>query len=155
MNESISFRYVAKLSMKERSQLFTKVYDLQSIEDTTDMIEKMAEDVAVCECQMHEGKNHCDCDSVFDYGDFEIIARDQSTGLEDKNNLPIFIGDILKQEVSDGEITAVVKWGNGGCYTYGLGELEGYPICFNEYYAKSSEIIGNIHQNPELITSKQ
>lgn len=88
----------------------------------------------------------------------------QYTGLNDKNGRMIFEGDIVKltDENNDTEWKAVVVFGNPyGKYTWGWELLYiGTKPDVNtdillwveiEEYGVSCEIIGNIHDNPELL----
>lgn len=67
----------------------------------------------------------------------------QFTGLTDKNGKKIFEGDILKVDRStiDGEDMS-------GTF---VADLDDYMGTFELEYANELEIIGNIHDNPELI----
>lgn len=79
----------------------------------------------------------------------KTITLMQFTGLTDKNGKEIYEGDILKQPYI-WEPNLVVEWqdelGDAGA-TYGCG----WPIADGKY----AEIIGNIYENPELLTGKQ
>ncbi len=74
--------------------------------------------------------------------------------LPDKNGKPIFEGDILNVEFASGRgVVAVVKF-NDGCFdvvcnniTMGRDYLKCYTI------NRAVEIIGNTHENPELLTT--
>lgn len=73
--------------------------------------------------------------------DSEDIILMQYTGLKDKNGKEIYEGDVVKREeenpclveIGDGMITAGGVW-------------------LNEFRASLEEAIGNIHENPELLT---
>ncbi len=80
-------------------------------------------------------------------------TRGQYTGLTDKNGVKIFEGDIVSL-VCDGNVYIfVVIWdpdeldfkATNGKQNYGPGGYEYLPCC------EEIEVIGNIHDNPELL----
>ena len=95
------------------------------------------------------------------YKDAEVDSDTvgQYTGLTDKNGRKIFEGDIIHLEYSQvffggvyfGEYTAEVSYKEGCFITDGInngGEIETPLSGFNN---DEVEIIGNIHDNPELL----
>lgn len=71
----------------------------------------------------------------------------QFTGLHDKNGNEIYEGDVIQL----GSIKAKIFWHNGS-FHIGLNPNEGANV-FNQERASRFEIIGNIYQNPELLTT--
>ena len=100
-----------------------------------------------------------------DTGGFVVIPETvgQYTGLKDKNGKEIYEGDIVSFEDSDGgyEYQDVVI--NTGIVEYG--ELRFYftnrvAVEMDDFYIKDGrcdgiEVIGNIHENPELLEEKK
>ena len=75
----------------------------------------------------------------------------QYTGLTDKNGKKIFEGDIVEHHVQ-GDILVnrgVIVWDErNGCWLHQLNTMRPTLYMFN---SKAWKIIGNIHDNPELL----
>lgn len=73
----------------------------------------------------------------------------QFTGLRDKNGKEIYEGDILLW----GDSAGVVVWNDNG---YCMKDNAEHMDCtfINPYSYKYYEVIGNIHDNPELLKGK-
>lgn len=91
-------------------------------------------------------ENPDESNNVF-YIDFETVG--QFTGLTDKNDVKIFEGDIIQTDDPDEEPAKVF---------YDEEETEFAVIIDNGYYGLGSNfnetdltVIGNIHDNPELL----
>ena len=72
---------------------------------------------------------------------------EQYTGYEDKNGKPIFEGDIISAQMALGEppMIAPVIWDGCG-FWLDLGGWRSWPL-----NPEFREILGNIHENPELL----
>lgn len=75
------------------------------------------------------------------------------TGLRDKNGGLVYDGDILNLY----GYTALVSWSEKElCYTFSLTDERGPTTLYgDEVRSKHVEVIGNIHQNPELLTEQE
>jgi uncharacterized phage protein (TIGR01671 family) len=103
-------------------------------------------------------------DDNFDYSAVKIIAKRQFTGLQDKNGVDIYADDIIqfsdKYEwyrsplQSKDEIEEILQ--DHVKYPYERRTVkipEDYEWLLSSEIQNSWEVIGNIHQNPELINN--
>lgn len=80
----------------------------------------------------------------------------QYTGLKDKNGVKIFEGDVVKNSWDDIFEIKFGECGNGnicwnGWYMNPPNKKINYCVPWDSMAIKHYEIIGNIHQNPELL----
>lgn len=90
------------------------------------------------------------------YCDPETVG--QFTGLCDKNGKKIFEDDIIQYELHDIRNRAVIKYGapkeDSACYGWYLDDNNGntaFLVCKKWIKNYDCQVIGNIHDNPELI----
>jgi uncharacterized phage protein (TIGR01671 family) len=73
----------------------------------------------------------------------------QYTGLKDKNGKEIYEGDVTALDESD-EYNAIIRW-NKETASFVADSIKGDCVSSHLYGAGLCEIIGNIHENPELL----
>ncbi|NSM92047.1 hypothetical protein HRD98_02755 [Enterococcus faecalis] len=92
-------------------------------------------------------------DTTFNWDEFPYVIM-QSTGLKDKNGVEIFEGDIVQYRDGEYSYLGIVK---RDCYQFFIDGIEpdanyDFIDVSNTFDGTSSlEIIGNIHENPELL----
>lgn len=79
----------------------------------------------------------------------EVLSEEQCTGLRDKNGQLIFEGDIVDCFNEHYEQLKAVCVFSDGSFCFELGN---YQYCFGcDCQIQHAEVIGNIHENPELL----
>lgn len=96
-----------------------------------------------------DGKWFLDYRDLEDYYPMGKPEIEQYTGLKDKNGKEIYEGDYMFFESEEHKITGFVVFENGEYFVRNP-EYKTGGICLN-ILPDILEIIGNIHENPELL----
>ena len=88
----------------------------------------------------------------YDYFNDDEVIIEFCIGLRDKNDKLIYDGDILQ----DSEQKILVKYDvNRHCFMFEYQDTRAYkPICDIDVLSGNFEIIGNIHENADLLENK-
>ena len=115
------------------------LYNIQEAYDGGCVEDEKGNDVETC---------YVDCfSSFFPYDDNdknEEFIVEQCTGLKDKNGRLIYENDVVSCGFPD---IGCVKWKNGGFWVSG----GNYIMPWHFFIANKWEVLGNIHENPELL----
>lgn len=89
-------------------------------------------------------REHLQRSALFLIDHWEIIARDQFTGLTDKHGQEIYEGDIIHNPMAG---SFLIEFKNG---SFGYKSPPGFAILYL-FPTSDCEVIGNVHENPELL----
>lgn len=102
----------------------------------------------------HEGRNLSLVSLVSDnLVNDDSTVLEQYTGLKDKNGVEIYEGDIICQQMRFVETNGVIFWQEDKA-RFAV-NLDGFITTITKPQEHSYEVIGNIHENPELLEDKQ
>ncbi|MFK5950913.1 MAG: YopX family protein [Methylococcales bacterium] len=90
--------------------------------------------------------------------DYKIIAYRQFTGIQDKNGKDIYEGDIVDDIFNVGQLKEIYYSEENACFmNRGIGSICGFDmeISIDPETLTKGKIIGNIHQNPELLEAEK
>lgn len=101
-------------------------------------------------CRIEDVENRPYHPNPFGSLDFDILSRDEWTGLRDSKGKEIYEGDIINC-VNEGISYTLPVEEDEGCFVVKIkhGREEGYWPCL--CLTQDREVIGNIYENPDLL----
>ena len=90
-------------------------------------------------------------DGEYDEGDLDVFELEQFTGLKDVNGKEIYEGDIVKSnyKYAQPNISQIIME-DGNSYITGEDLATGNEMLVSDHIGEI-EVIGNVHENPELL----
>ena len=119
-----------------------------------DWVEKQMCPVIVADFQDTQAKLFCRFPKSGTQGNISADLM-QYIGAKDKNGVEIYEGDVIRENAGEKYRDYVVRWSDGKCGfiadTKALCKV--FP-CLNQGTAKYLEVVGNIYENPELVSNE-
>ncbi|WP_076634778.1 YopX family protein [Lactiplantibacillus plantarum] len=90
-------------------------------------------------------------DGEYDEGDLDVFKLEQFTGLTDVNGKDVYEGDIVKSnyKYSQPKVSQIIME-DGNSYILGEDLATGNEMLVSDHIGEI-EIVGNVHDNPELL----
>lgn len=101
---------------------------------------------------LYDGFADWDMPITIEYCEVDPATVGEFSGVHDKHGTPIYEGDIVRKRTYQGIKPCVVVF-SGGCFHCGFGggsSTASHPYLLDD---KNIEVIGNVHDNPDLLES--
>ena len=138
-------------------ELKFRIWFKPTYEHKCEFMDRYGKKLPDLECRLYTQDVFFD-DTWLDTDDYEDIIVEQYTGLKDKNGKEIYEGDIIQETIitddtTDGTYRYEVYWDEDTlCWSIkGISDID-YHLRDDLWETNASrEVIGNIHENPELL----
>lgn len=165
MNDRFRFRacvvghYFSKND--EEKEILIKLNDVTVYNDGTIGIDYHSLIKSVCNLLTNENERESlieyfedkNCTTGDDWYYLEAKFIEQCTGLKDKNGRLIYEGDIVNI-LCEIEEQGVIEWATEEAQFVVSAEQAGFVANFDNYRGSDLEVIGNIHENADLLEDK-